>query len=34
MANYSDERLLELYAALSEGPALRRVQLELVKRGL
>lgn len=34
MANYTDERLLELYATLEAGAALRRVQLELMKRGL
>lgn len=34
MNSYSNERLLELYATLKAGPALRRVQLELMKRGL
>ena len=34
MANYSDNQLLALYAQLSEGPALRRVALELMRRGL
>lgn len=34
MANYSNEKLLALYAELKSGPALQRVALELMKRGL